>query len=152
MARLVTAGRVGRPHGLDGSFAVAEVQHRLEAGTIVHIAGRRRRVEHRAGSDDRPLIRVGDVGTRELAAALGGELVLVTGPELLAEREWLAEDLIGCRVEGLGEVRRVVGGPSCDVLELDGGALVPLVSDAVTSVDPQTGRIEVNRRFLGMDP
>jgi len=152
VARLVTAGRVGRPHGLDGSFAVSDARHGLQTGTIVHVGGRVRRVERRAGRAERPLIRLEGVATREAAAALGGELVLVAGADWLPEGEWLAEDLVGCRVEGLGEVRRVVGGPSCDVLELEDGTLVPLVSDAVTAVDSEAGRIEVDRGFLGLDP
>ena len=48
-------------------------------------------------------------------------------------------------------VTRVVAAPSCDVLELDGGALVPLVGDAVRAVDLERRRIEVDRRFLGLD-
>ncbi len=109
-------------------------------------------MEARAGSDARPLIRVEGVSTREAAAALGGGLVLVALSDPLREDEWLAEDLVGCRVEGLGEVRRVVGGSSCDVLELEDGTLVPLVSDAVTAVDLRAGKIEVDRSFLGMEP
>ena len=67
----------------------------------------------------------------------------------LGPGEWLAADLVGCEVVGLGPVARVVGGPSCDVLELRDGTLVPLVSDAVRSVDVATRRIEVDREFLG---
>ena len=48
-------------------------------------------------------------------------------------------------------MKGVVGGSSCDVLELDDGTLVPLVSDAVTAIDLATHRIEVNRGFLGLD-
>jgi ribosomal 30S subunit maturation factor RimM len=89
------------------------------------------------------------VGTREDAARLRGEpLVLQT---VLGADEWLAADLVGCRVEGLGEVRRVLAGVSCDVLELDDGTLVPLVSDAVRAVDSDRRRIEVDLRFLGLD-
>ena len=44
-SRLSYAGRVGRPHGLDGSFAVREPRERLEVGTIVTVAGRARAVE-----------------------------------------------------------------------------------------------------------
>ncbi len=41
---------------------------------------------------------------------------------------------------------------SADVLELDGGVLVPLVADAVTAVDVTRRTIEVDERFLGLDP
>ena len=150
--RLVTVGRVGRPHGLDGSFWVEEAAHPLAAGTAVQVSGARRTVERRAGTDARPLVRLEGVEEREAAASLTGKLVLVQEREApLAADEWLAGDLEGCVVEGLGRVTRVVGAPSCDLLELDDGTLVPLVSDAVRSIDVESRRIEVDHRFLGRE-
>jgi 16S rRNA processing protein RimM len=141
---LVTAGRVGKPHGLDGSFYVDGPRHELPEGTTLTIAGAEHRVERRAGTDERPLIRLGGVDD---ARPLRGELMLVE--EELAEGEWLASDLVGLRVAGLGAVARVVDGPSCSVLELDDGTLVPFVSDAVERVDLDAGEIHVNEDFLG---
>jgi 16S rRNA processing protein RimM len=150
--RVITAGRVGRPHGLDGSFAVIEPGHELARGTKVTVAGRSLEVERRAGTDARPLVRLSGVTDRKAAAALGGELLLVSeAQEPLAEGEWLVEDLVGCEIEGLGSVTRVIAGLSCDVLEVEGGQLVPLIADAVRSVDAENGRIEVDRRFLGLE-
>ena len=148
-ARLVTAGVVGRTHGLDGSFHVEHPDHPLDVGTVVQVEGRERTVERRAGTDRRPLVRVSGVDSREAAAGLRGKLLLVE--TTLAEGEWLADDLVGCRVEGLGEVVRVIAAPSCDLLELGGGELVPLVSDAVLSVDLDGGTIAIDRRFLRLD-
>lgn len=148
-ARLVTAGTVGRPHGLDGSFAVERPSHPLELGTVVAVGDARRRVERRAGTDRRPIVRLEGVRDREAAGALRGQLLLVE--DTLAAGEWLAEDLVGCRVDGLGAVRRVIDAPSCDLLELEGGELVPLVADAVESVDIDARTIAVRRRFLGLD-
>ncbi len=147
--RLVTAGVVGRSHGLDGSFHVERPQHPLERGTVVRLDGREWTVERRAGTDRKPLIRLLGVDTREAVAALRGELLLVT--EALADGEWLAADLVGCRVDGLGAVVRVIDAPSCDLLELEGGELVPLISDAVHSVDLDERRIEIDRRFLRLE-
>ena len=141
---LVTAGRVGKPHGLDGSFYVDGPRHELPEGTTLTIAGAEHRVERRAGTDERPLIRLGGVDD---ARPLRGELMLVE--DELAEGEWLASDLVGLRVPGLGTVARVVDGPSCSVLELDHGTLVPFVSDAVERVDLDAGEIHVNEAFLG---
>jgi 16S rRNA processing protein RimM len=141
---LVTAGRVGKPHGLDGSFYVDGPRHELPEGTTLTIAGAEHRVERRAGTDERPLIRLGGVDD---ARPLRGELMLVE--EELAEGEWLASDLVGLRVAGLGAVARVVDGPSCSVLELDDGTLVPFVSDAVERVDLDAGEIHVNEDFVG---
>ncbi len=140
----MTAGRVGKPHGLDGSFYVDGPRHELPEGTLLTIVGAEHRVERRAGTDERPLIRLGGVDD---ARPLRGELMLVE--DELAEGEWLASDLVGCRVPGLGTVARVVDGPSCSVLELDDGTLVPFVSDAVERVDLDAGEIHVNEEFLG---
>ncbi len=140
----MTAGRVGKPHGLDGSFYVDGPRHELPEGTLLTIVGAEHRVERRAGTDERPLIRLGGVDD---ARPLRGELMLVE--DELAEGEWLASDLVGCRVPGLGTVAQVVDGPSCSVLELDDGTLVPFVSDAVERVDLDAGEIHVNEEFLG---
>ena len=151
-ARLVTAGRVGRPHGLDGSFWVEAPAHDLAPGATVTVAGSERLVERAAGTRERPLLRLRGVADRDAARALGGELLLVSELEApLEEGEWLAGDLEGCVVGGLGRVARVVGGPSCDMLELEDGTLVPLVSDAVKAIDLERGRIEVDHGFLGLE-
>jgi 16S rRNA processing protein RimM len=147
--RLVTAGVVGRSHGLDGGFHVERPQHPLERGTVVQLEGDERVVERRAGTDDKPLLRLEGIETREAAAALRGKLLLVE--EALGEGEWLAEDLLGCRVDGLGAVTRVIDAPSCDLLEFEHGELVPLISDAVRTVDLDARKIEIDRHFLRLE-
>ncbi|HEY4620787.1 MAG TPA: hypothetical protein VIG93_03735, partial [Gaiellaceae bacterium] len=61
-------------------------------------------------------------------------------------------DLVGLEVlEGarrLGVVRDVVPGPANDNLELDSGALVPLVEDAVVEMDLDAGRVVLNPGFI----
>jgi 16S rRNA processing protein RimM len=54
----------------------------------------------------------------------------------------------------VGVVRRLLALPSCEVLEVTrsadaGELLVPLVSDAVRSVDVERRLIDVDLRFLG---
>jgi 16S rRNA processing protein RimM len=142
---LVSAGRVGRAHGRDGSFYVEGAQHPLEADTPVLLDGEERRVVSRAGTDRRPLVRVSGIEAREAVVAVNGEPLLVEAS--LEEGEWLAEDLVGREVRGLGRVRRVLDGPSCDLLELEDGILVPFVSDAIRSMSDE---IEVDERFLGL--
>ena len=145
---------MGRPHGLDGSFHVAAPGHALAEGTVLTIAGDEVVVERRAGTAERPLVRVSGTGDRDAAAALRGESMLVAESEpQLADGEWLAADLIGCRIEGLGEVRRVVAAPSCDVLEVgEEGVLIPFITLAIRSIDPIARSIEVDRGFLALDP
>lgn len=147
----VSAGRVGRAHGLDGSFYVEQPADPLAAGTDVTVAGVSARVERRAGTDDRPIVRLSGIGDRSAAEALRGEPLLVDGGDL-AEDEYLTADLVGCEVPGIGQVRRVIPAPSCDVLEVgDEGVLVPFISDAVTRVDTSAHLIEVDLGFLGLD-
>jgi 16S rRNA processing protein RimM len=139
---LVTAGRVGKPHGRDGSFHVDGAAHALPVDSTVFIRDRPHTVIRRAGTDERPLVRVSDIHD---PSPLRGELLLVD--EQLGNEEWLASDLLGCSVPGHGRVERVLDGPSCSVLELSDGVLVPFVSDAIRSVGE--GSIKVNEDFLG---
>jgi 16S rRNA processing protein RimM len=141
---LVTAGRVGKPHGLDGSFYVEGPKHPLPEGCSVVLGAQPRIVERRAGTDDRPLIRLAGIADPR---SHRGELLLVE--DELGEGEWLASDLVGLTVPGMGKVARLLDAPSCTVLELDDGTLVPLVSDAVEHVDVEAGEIRVRRDFLG---
>jgi len=146
-------GRVGRPHGRDGSFYLDHCVHSPAEGAVLILAGRERRVERRAGEERRPILRLDGVSDREAAAALRGEPLHEAGPARpLGAGEWLVEDLIGCRVEGLGEVHAVIAAPSCDLLEVgEDGMLVPLVADAVRRVDLAAGIVEVDRAFLGLE-
>ncbi len=113
-----------------------------------------RRIERSAGTPARPLVCLSGVGDRDAADALRGADVLVEEEEpSLDPDEWLADDLVGCSVDGLGEVLRVVAAPSCDLLVVgEAEILVPFVRDAVQSVDLASRRIEVDLEFLAIDP
>jgi 16S rRNA processing protein RimM len=155
------AGRVGRPHGLDGSFYVGEPDASLLAlGVSVTLAGGERTIVRRAGTDRRPIIRVEGCDDRDGADALRGQQLHVdAGPRpALGPEEWWAEELEGARVfdgeRELGVVRRLMALPSCECLEVarSGGGpdlLVPLVRDAVRAVDVARARIDIDLRFLG---
>jgi 16S rRNA processing protein RimM len=140
---LVTAGRVGKPHGLDGSFYVDGPRHELPEGAELTVAGRSHRVDRRAGTDERPLIRLSDIDDPK---ALRGELLLVE--DELGEGEWLASDLVGLRV-GTSTVSAVIDAPSCSILELADGRLIPFITDAIAAIDTESGEIRVNGEFLG---
>ena len=140
----MTAGRVGKPHGLDGSFYVEGARHALPKGCAVAIGSEVHSVDRRAGTDDRPLIHLSGVADPRL---LRGETLLVE--DELGEGEWLASDLVGCRVPDLATVARVLDAPSCSVLELDDVTLVPFISDAIERVDLDAREIRVKTDFLG---
>jgi 16S rRNA processing protein RimM len=152
---------VGRPHGLDGSFLVADVNALLlRAADSVMINGTERAIERRAGHDARVILRLEGCADRDAAEAIRGQELLVAraqAPEL-DEDEWWADDLEGLAVvdgeRNVGTVLRLLALPSCEVLEVarpDGGdpLLVPLISDAVRTVDLEHQRIDIDLSFLG---
>ena len=140
---LVTAGRVGKPHGLDGSFYVDGPRHELPRGATVIVRDRPYEVARRAGTDERPLIRLDGVDDPR---QLRNELLLIE--DELEEGEWLASDLVGLRV-GATTVAAVIDAPSCSILELADGTLIPFIDDAIAAVDTESGEIRVRREFLG---
>lgn len=159
--RVVQVGRIGRPHGLDGSVHVNTSKGRtLAKGDRAIVAGRTLEVVRRAGTDASPIIRLEGCESRDDAALLTGEIVSVELDEVaaLGPDQWWVEDLIGCRVgdgnRELGHVAGVMGLPSCEALEVEmdagGSVMVPIVSDAVRAVDVAAKRIDVDSGFLGL--
>jgi len=157
------AGRIGRPHGLDGSFYVTRSRPRLlTLGAVVTVAGQAMAIVRRAGTDERPIVRLEGVEDRPAAEALRGLPLTVEQGQapVLAQGEWWAHELEGCEVlDGgllLGTVSRLIELPSCEALEVErvrGGErlLVPMVKDAIRSVETSERRIEVDLDFLGLD-
>jgi 16S rRNA processing protein RimM len=110
-------------------------------------------VERRAGTDEAPIVRLEGFSSREDAEALRGETLLVEEADAppLEEGEFWAHELAGCRVvdgaEEVGVVARMVALPSCEALEV-GDRLIPLVRDAVRSIDRDARVIDVDLRFV----
>ena len=105
------------------------------------VAGRAHEVERRAGTDDRPLIRLAGLddpraAARRAAAAWRPSWARTSGSP---------PTCVGCRVPGHGQVVRVLDGPSCSVLELEDGVLVPFVADAIDASVLEAREIEVER-------
>jgi len=156
------AGRVGRAHGLDGSFYVTRPLARLlTLGTTVEVAGRSAEIVRRSGTERRPILSLQGIEGRAAAEALRGEQLTVRATQApqLGEGEWWAHELEGCEVRaggrGLGTVERLIELPSCETLEVrtpgDGGPLlVPMVRDAIREIDVSARRIEVDGDFLDL--
>ena len=147
----MSAGRVGRPHGLDGSFHVARaVPDLLAAGALVSVAGNERRIERLAGRADQPIVRLEGSASREDAEALRGAVLEVPAPPLEEDEYW-ARDLVGCEVvdgaRPVGVVSRMIALPSCEALEV-GELLIPMVRDAIRSIDVEARRIDVDMGFV----
>jgi 16S rRNA processing protein RimM len=131
----------------------------LPAGDgVVHVLGTARRIVRRAGTDERPILRLEGSASRDDALELrGNELTVPRDESMLEEGEFWARDLEGCTVvDGeltVGFVRRMSALPSVEVLEVDrpdgGELLVPMVRDCIRSIDLEARRIDVDLGFLG---
>ncbi len=119
-------------------------------GEVMTVAGVERRVVRRAGTDDRPLVRLEGIESRDAANALRGEPIFSARPALEEDEFW-ADDLVGCEITGVGRVVRLLAYPSCDVLETDDGSMVPLVHDAIESIDLEAREIRLRKGFLRED-
>ena len=157
-ASLLIAGRVGRPHGLDGSFHVTRPRGvLLRLGGTVRVGEAVFEVVRRAGTEDRPILRLHGLDDRAGIEALRGEELRVerAAAPPLPEGEYWPEDLEGCTVltpdgRELGVVATMRALPSCEVLEV-GDLLVPMVGDAVVEIDVAKRRIVVDPGFLGVE-
>jgi 16S rRNA processing protein RimM len=174
----IEAGRVGRPHGLDGSFYVTGARPRLlREGTSVWLDGELVRIVAIRGVQERPIVRLHGVDDRTAAEGLRGRTLTVERSQApaLGEDEWWAEELEGCAVidgeHSIGVVRRLLELPSCEALEVirdapkvgpgaQGGAgdtqrarplLVPMVRDAIREIDMQARTIDVDMSFVEAD-
>ena len=150
-SELVPIGRVGRPHGLDGSFFVEGASDRagaFEAGTTLHVGDETYEiVSSKHGAQGRPVIRLDRAVPRGATLTVPRESLPV-----LAVDEYYAFQLVGLAVEEeggrvLGRVREVLDYPANDVLELDSGVSLPLVEACVRQVDVTGGRIVVAAGF-----
>ena len=145
----MTAGRVGRPHGTDGASTSSEPSDAARARHDGRVSrSSTHEVARRAGTDAAPAAPARGVDDRDAAAALRGEPLLGGGRARLEEGEYLVDDLVGLRgAAGLGDVRAGARRPVLlTLLEVgEDGTLVPLVADAVRSIDRGARIIEVDR-------
>jgi 16S rRNA processing protein RimM len=152
MSNLVKVGRVGKPHGLDGSFFVEHASDdaaRFARGATLHVDGEPAEIVASKRSRGRPVIRLDRVAPRGAKLAVPREELPATG-----EDEYYEFQLVGLAVEeeggrGLGNVAAVIPGPANDVLELDSGLLLPLVGACIRQVDLDAGRIHIAQGFAG---
>jgi 16S rRNA processing protein RimM len=137
----VAVGRVGRPHGLDGSFVVedaSEAPERLAEGAVVHVEGAPAAIVASKRAGGRPVIRL------DRRVGRGAELT-VPRSELPppAEDSYYVFQLVGLSVEEdgrvLGRVQDVEAGVANDVLVLDTGLRLPLVDACVREIDLDRG-------------
>lgn len=147
----VAIGRVGRPHGLDGAFVVEDAssdRRWFQPGARLYAAGEEIEVlAARTGAGGRPVVLLG----RPFERGTPLEVPRSSLPET-ADGEYYRFELVGLEVfepdgRALGRVSAVVPGVANDVLELEGGALLPFVEACVREIDLERGRILVETGF-----
>jgi 16S rRNA processing protein RimM len=149
----VNVGRVGKPHGLKGAFAVedaSEAEERFALGAQLFVNGEPAEIVESKRAGGRPVIRL------DRPVERGAELQVprnsLPEPE---EGSYYVFQLVGLEVEeegeALGRVVEVAPGVANDVLELDTGLALPLVDACVQEVDLDAGRIVVRRGFSGRE-
>ena len=155
MSDLVVVGRVGKPHGVDGSFFVegaSESAERFAKGATLLVDGEVAEVAaSKRGAGGRVVIRLDRRVPR--GATLAVRRSDLPEPE---DDAYYVFQLVGLAVEEeggrpLGTVIEVDNGPANDALVLDSDLLLPLVDACVLDVDLDGGRIVVARGFTGDD-
>jgi 16S rRNA processing protein RimM len=147
---LVTVGRVGRPHGLDGSFVVegaSENEALFTVGATLYAGGEPATVAGRKRSGGRLVVKL------ERPVPRGTELTVPrsTLPDPEPDRYYVFQ-LIGLEVvekggRRLGAVQDVAPGVANDVLALDSGLSLPMHEACVREIDLAAGKVVVADGF-----
>jgi 16S rRNA processing protein RimM len=148
---LVAVGRVGRPHGIDGSFFVedaSESAERFARGARLYADGEPAEVVvSKRGAGGRIVIKLDRDVTRGATLAVPQAELPEPDPDA-----YYVFQLVGLAVEEeggrrLGTVAEVHNGPANDSIELDNGLLLPLVASCISDVDLVAGRVVVTSGF-----
>jgi 16S rRNA processing protein RimM len=150
--RLVPIGRVGRPHGLDGAFVVegaSDDDRRWQVGAALLVDGRPARIElSRRVGGGRRAIRLDRAVERGAELAVDRSELPSPDPDSYYVFQLVGLLVVDERGDAFGRVVDVRPGAANDNLQLDDGSLVPLIEDAVRSIDAEGGRIVVDSEFL----
>ncbi len=143
-------GRVGRPHGLDGSFVVerpSEAPERFTVGAKLHAGGEEAEVVSSKRAGGRLVIRLDRPVPRGVELEIDRAALPPPEPD-----SYYVFQLVGLSVEEeggreLGQVADVEPGVANDTLALDSGVRLPLVAACVLAVELEAGKIVVARGF-----
>ncbi len=147
----MAVGRVGRPHGIDGSFFVedaSESPERFARGARLYADGEPAEVVvSKRGAGGRVVIKLDRAVTRGSTLAVPQAELPEPDPDA-----YYVFQLVGLAVEEeggrrLGTVAEVHNGPANDSIELDNGLLLPLVASCISDVDLVAGRVVVTSGF-----
>jgi 16S rRNA processing protein RimM len=151
--RLVPIGRVGRPHGLDGAFVVehaSDDDRRWDVGASVFVGGEPATItlSRRVGGARRA-IRLDRAVERGAELAVPLSDLPAPGPDSFYAFQLVGLEAVDENGQALGRVAGVHPGVANDNLELTDGTLVPLIEDAIRTIDLEAARVVVVSSFLG---
>jgi 16S rRNA processing protein RimM len=131
---LLEVGRIAKPHGLSGEVVVDLVTdrtERLDPGTVLSTSsGFELVVETSQPFVRRWIVTFAGITDREGAERIRGLRLLappLDDPDALWVDELVGSAVVDTAGRHLGEVVAIVANPASDLLELEGGGLVPLV-------------------------
>lgn len=146
----VAIGRVGKPHGLDGSFVVEQASEDgrwFEPGAKLIVGGEPAEVVASKTAAGRPVIRLDRKAERGAPLEVARASLPPTGDDEFYVFELIGLDVVEETGRPLGKVVDVAAGVANDALELDGGAMLPLHEDCIRDIDLAARRILVARGF-----
>lgn len=133
----------------------------LTVGTVIRVGDVERSIRRRAGTDRSPIVAVDGITDRDGVQGLRSAQLAIAIERLpaLGPGEWWAHELAGLSVSDgerqIGRVVRMVELPTCEALlvQLVAGSeiVVPLVQDAIRSVDVAGGSVVIDAGFMSED-
>ena len=150
MTERVTVGRVGRPHGLDGSFVVEHASDDprwFKVGAKLLVGGAELEVVGARRAGGRPVIRLAGEAPRGSSLEVARDALPPTDEDEYYAFQLVGLDVVGRATGRSAASRRCVPGVANDSLELEDGQLLPLIGDCVLDIDLEIGRILVAPGF-----
>ena len=150
MTEVVAVGRIGRPHGLDGSFVVQDPsanESLFEPGAQLYVAGEPVTVAARKRSGGRLVLKLDRHVERGAELTVPRSRLPEPEPDSYYVFQLVGLDVVEEGGERLGAVLEISPGIANDVLELDTGLSLPMHEECVRAVDLQAGRIVVAAGF-----
>lgn len=153
---LVEVGHIGRAHGVRGDLYVdllTDRTERLAVGARVQARDKWLTVEAARPAGTRWLVHFAGLADRTAAEAFVNSTLMAEPLPALSDDGLYVSDLIGSEVVGAdqqayGRCVAVVANPAHDLLELESGALVPIVfivatAPGLVTIEPPEGLFDL---------
>jgi len=144
---LLEIGRTGRAHGVRGDLSlilISDRTERLKVGKQLQVGTRRVTITAARPAGPRWLVHFEGIDDRNAAELLANQPVLgeplPSNPDDLYVHELIGSEVVGKDGTSYGTCTAVLANPAHDILELESGALVPVVF--VVSATP--GRVVID--------